>query len=128
MVWFEADNLYAVFPTARDAVQASLAAQATMAAANAKRKHDERLEICIGVGAGRLLRIGTEDVYGDQMNLASKLGEDTAKSGDIFLTEAAWNDIAEQVEGLDVELQTIRISGVEIPYRSVKATPETSWR
>ena len=120
MVWFEADNLYAVFPEALPAVQAALAAQLTMAEANNNRSEEERLDICVGIGAGRLLRIGTENIYGHQMNLASKLGEDCAESGDVLITEDAWNEIADHVDGLYGELRTVRVSGVDIPYRKLK--------
>ena len=120
MVWYEADNRYAVFATAQAAVQGALMAQKTMAKANQNRSADERLDICIGIGSGRLLRIGTEDIYGHQMNLASKLGEDCAESGDVLITEDAWNEVVDQVDGLDGEPRTVRVSGVEITYRKLK--------
>ena len=39
---------------------------------------------------GRCLLIGSDDVYGSEMNLASKLGEDLAEAGDVLLTDAAF--------------------------------------
>jgi len=38
---------------------------------------------------GDVLRIGDSDVWGREVNAASKLGEDTAKSGEILVTGAA---------------------------------------
>lgn len=125
MVWFEADNLYAVFPEALPAVQAALSAQSTMAEANKSRSDEERLDICIGIGAGRLLRIGTEDIYGHQMNLASKLGEDCAESGDVLITEDAWEEIADHIEDLYGERRTVRASSVDIPYRKLRLDRDT---
>ena len=34
-----------------------------------------------------MLRIGEHDVYGEEVNSASKLGEDTAKAWEILVTE-----------------------------------------
>jgi len=34
--------------------------------------------------------VGDRDLYGDEMNLASKLGEDLAQDDEILLTEAAY--------------------------------------
>ena len=46
----------------------------------------DKVLLCIGVGFGKMLRISDTDVFGAEVNAASKLGEDTAKSGDIFVT------------------------------------------
>lgn len=40
---------------------------------------------------GRALRIGDSDVFGAQVNAASKLGEDRAKGGEILVTGAFRN-------------------------------------
>jgi len=43
--------------------------------------------LCVGIGFGDVLRIGDSDVWGREVNAASKLGEDTAKSVEILVTE-----------------------------------------
>lgn len=43
----------------------------------------------MGIGCGRILRVGDHDVWGREVNAASRLGEDTARSGEILLTSAA---------------------------------------
>lgn len=50
---------------------------------------DCRLHASIAIGYGRILNIDEDDLYGDEVNLASKLGEDIAGRGAILLTEAA---------------------------------------
>jgi len=40
----------------------------------------------VGLGYGRMLRIGDADVYGAEVNAASKLGEDRAKAWEILVT------------------------------------------
>ncbi len=44
--------------------------------------------LCIGLGYGRVLHIGDQDVFGQEVNAASKLGEDTAKANEILVTDA----------------------------------------
>jgi class 3 adenylate cyclase len=51
--------------------------------------------LCVGIGYGPILRIGDSDVYGNQVNAASKLGEDTAKARDILITRAAMDAISD---------------------------------
>ncbi len=112
----EADNLLAVFPDVEDAVRCAMACQRNVRLTNAGRSEVDTLEICIGVGYGRLLVIGDEDVFGDEMNLASKLGEDVAGPGEVLLTEAAWEAVRERIPGLEAEPRSLEISGVELRY------------
>lgn len=42
--------------------------------------------LCVGLGYGDVLRIGDSDVFGAEINAASKLGEDTAKAHEILVT------------------------------------------
>ena len=37
--------------------------------------------------------MGSEDVFGDEMNLACKIGEDMADQGEILLTEGAYRGL-----------------------------------
>src|SRR5256886_5385868 len=40
-----------------------------------------------GIGYGEILVIENEDIFGSEVNLASKLGEDLAQRGEILLTD-----------------------------------------
>lgn len=51
-----------------------------------------KIKLCSGIGYGELLRIEENDVWGDEVNIASKLGEDLAKESEIYLSEAAKNN------------------------------------
>lgn len=118
--WSEADNSYAVFPTAEAAVRAAVEVQQGIAAANAPRPEASRLWVCIGVGFGKLLRIGDENVWGDEMNLASKLGEDTADAGEILITEATHAAVAGRLGGVGFERARTRKGGVAITFHRVR--------
>jgi adenylate cyclase len=85
----EADNLFAIFETPEDAVEAAVDIFRSFDAINAVVGEDRDLHGCIGIGYGDTLVIGGEDMFGHEMNLASKLGEDLAVASEILLTEAA---------------------------------------
>jgi adenylate cyclase len=85
----EADNVYAVFPDAPLALDAAMEVQRRLAAANVVLPADWDLHVCIGIGYGDVLAVGEHDVFGHEMNVASKLGEDVGCGGEILLTEAA---------------------------------------
>ncbi|HEY9761548.1 MAG TPA: adenylate/guanylate cyclase domain-containing protein [Trichocoleus sp.] len=102
----EADNVYAVFPTPERAV---MAMQTVL-----HRLNGEDLHASIGIGYGDVLVLGDRDVFGNEMNLASKLGEDLAGDDDLLLTEAAWNALPRPPAGI----APIRdeISGLTVPF------------
>jgi class 3 adenylate cyclase len=90
LVKVEADNLVFLFDAVGDAVTAAHRIQVACIDANRSRPADRSLHASIGIGFGETLYIGEEDVHGDQMNLACKLGEDIAGPGEILLTESAF--------------------------------------
>jgi adenylate cyclase len=106
----EADNVFAVFPDVAPAVAAAVDIQARLRAANSFLPEDWDLHASLGIGYGEVLVIGDEDLYGNEMNLASKLGEDVAGSGETFLTEAAYARVARASPAGRFERQQIPIS------------------
>lgn len=100
----EADNLYASFENPDLALQASNQLL--------DRLNTVDIHASIGIGYGEVLAIGTHDLYGNEMNLASKLGEDLAGKDEILLTEEAHNFLAESTCLFDVF--TEEISGVTL--------------
>ena len=70
----------------------------------------------MGIGFGRLLSAGVKDGYfGDEMNVASKLGEDLGSRDDIFLSEAAHATLLSKDQyGFDPFLG--HVSGAEFTY------------
>jgi class 3 adenylate cyclase len=83
----EGDSLLATFPCAQSALRCAKAMQAATQAVNPGRPAEDRIDVCIGLGFGTVLKIGDEDVWGAEVNAASKLGEDIARAGEILLTE-----------------------------------------
>ena len=91
----EADSLLVIFRRPERAVACAQAMQAACAAANAGREPEDRVLLCVGIGYGDVLRIGDDDVFGPEVNAASKLGEDIAKAGEILVTGAVRNACAQ---------------------------------
>jgi class 3 adenylate cyclase len=107
----EADNIFATFNDVASAVTASRQIQTELANANKYLPEDWDLYVCIGIGYGDILMVGDNDFYGSEVNYASKLGEDIAKSGEIYLTDNAYVNLNAVV---DSEPKEIEISGLTI--------------
>jgi len=54
---------------------------------NKDKAPEEQILLCVGLGYGKVLRIGDQDVFGAEVNAASKLGEDTAEAWEILVTD-----------------------------------------
>jgi adenylate cyclase len=85
----EADNLFAVFPDPAAALEGALDVFRAFEAVNSVVPDERDLYASVGIGYGETLIVDDEDLYGHEMNLACKLGEDLAGKGEILLTPAA---------------------------------------
>jgi len=107
----EADNIFAIFNDVSFAVTASQQVQNELVKVNKFLPQDWDLYVGIGIGYGDILMVGDDDFYGCEVNYASKLGEDVAKPGEIYLTENAYL----RLNGIvDSEKHEINISGMTI--------------
>lgn len=114
----EADNLFAVFPTVEAAIDSAIDILKSFAAVNTGLPDEQDLYAGIGIGYGKTLLVGENDLYGSEMNLACKLGEDLARRGEVLLTEAAFGQLKthlEQWERLDLS-----ISGLDLIAHKLK--------
>jgi class 3 adenylate cyclase len=94
----EADNVYAVFPDAPQAADAARVVQRRILAANRILPADWDLHVSIGIGYGPVLVVGDDEVYGHEMNVAAKLGEDVGRGEDVLLTPAAYERLPPRLE------------------------------
>ena len=111
----EADNIYAEFLSADDALKASFELHDALEKSDLWLNEQEKFKICIGIGYGKFLLAGDEGVFGDEMNIASKLGEDTANGGETLLSESAFNSL-KQVYKTKYEKRNVSISNVAINF------------
>ncbi len=84
----EGDSLFVIFANVQDALHAAIEMQrATRRWNEGKLPHDQML-LGIGLGYGRVIRVGPEDVYGNEVNSACVLGENYAGGYEILVTQA----------------------------------------
>lgn len=104
---FEADNAFLAFETTAPAVAAARAAVTALRASVSGP-----IEISVGVDRGPVLMLDGADLYGEPVNLASRLGEDLARRGEVLLTLAAAADL-----GPDPALTstTLTVAGKPLP-------------
>jgi len=85
-----ADDIVALFESTDAALDAALEVHRRIELFNASplaSRHPTRC--CAGIGFGTVFAIGPNLAQGDEMNKASKLGEDIARAGETLLTERA---------------------------------------
>ena len=116
----EADNIYAEFESVTQALDAAIEANRMVDQQSLDLSESEKFGLCIGIGFGQLLDSGHEGLYGSEMNLASKLGEDTADAGEILMTEAAWREIPDTSQS-SFHRCSVGISGADISYYLMRA-------
>ncbi len=86
------DSMLAEFTSAVDSVRCALASQRVLNAANAEDPADRRLSFRIGINLGDVFAADDGNLYGDCVNLASRL-ESVAKPGGICLSEEAYRQV-----------------------------------
>jgi class 3 adenylate cyclase len=101
----EADNLFCLFPGVDDALAAARRVLSEL---------PDDVYASIGIGYGPMLVVGDDDMLGNEVNLASKLGEDVAERGEILLTEAARTHLGKA--GEDIERRSVSIAGLELTH------------
>jgi adenylate cyclase len=88
LIKVEADSFLILFRRPERALRCAMDMQAAADRANDAKTPEEKILLCVGIGYGRILRIGDEDVFGAEVNASSKLGEDLAKAKEILVTDA----------------------------------------
>jgi class 3 adenylate cyclase len=116
LIKIEADSFMILFKRARRALDCALAMQKACAQLNARRVAEEQVLLCVGIGAGRILRIGDADCYGAEVNAASKLGEDIAKAGEILVTGACRTQLGDTTS-LAFDRVEVAVPGTELSFR-----------
>jgi hypothetical protein len=66
---------------------------------------DHPTRCCVGIGYGDVFAIGPNLAQGDEMNRASKLGEDIARANETLLTERAFEAVGHRTD-IQFDLQS----------------------
>ena len=118
VIKFEADNVFAVFPDVEQAVDAAVELDRALELADTMLPDEYDMHGEFGIGYGEILVVENEDIYGSEVNLASKLGEDLAQRGEILLTESAFARVDPRRR--EYERLVMSISGLELVAHKVK--------
>jgi adenylate cyclase len=113
LVKFEADNAYAVFERAADAIVCAQAIHDAFRTSTDGAPDVDDVTVSIGLSQGRILLIPRHDFFGDAVNLASKLGEDVAGHAETLLSESLIAE-AERLPGFRVERLSVGVSGLSL--------------
>jgi len=115
LVKYQADDLFAAFAGPEEALHCALDLMEAVGGPLPPLR--EPLDLCMGIGYGDVLWWADDDLYGLEVNLASKLGEDTAGPREILLTRAAAEVIQRRVPDVFLsERPPIEVGGTLYPY------------
>jgi class 3 adenylate cyclase len=84
----EGDSMLILFRQPQKALECAISMQKTSKIYNQEREPTEQILLCVGIGYGQVLAIGDQDIFGIEVNTASKLGEDIAKAWEILITDS----------------------------------------
>jgi class 3 adenylate cyclase len=89
-----ADDIVAIFDDPNNATNAAFEIHRRVELfANSELASDYPTQCSIGIGFGQIFEIGPNLAQGDEMNRASKLGEDISRANETLLTERAYEAI-----------------------------------
>ncbi len=114
----EGDSLLVIFRNVDKAIQSTLRMHDVLFDYNKDKTPEEQILLCVGLGYGKVLRIGDQDVFGSEVNAASKLGEDTAEAWEILVTSSVKNK-AEIIPGIQFEELKDAPPGADKAYRII---------
>ena len=118
VIKYEADNVFAVFPDVEQAVDAAVELDRSLELVDTMLPDECDMHGEFGIGYGEVLVVENEDLYGSEVNLASKLGEDLAQRGEILLTDAAFARV--DPGRREYEQLSMSVSGLDLVVHRVK--------
>jgi len=121
VVKYQADNCFARFPDTREAVEAAVALNLAFTAENIITPPELDISISCGIDYGDFLLIEEDDLYGNAVNMACKLGEDLASPGEILVTAQAMERVTGQpfrYDPVDFNVSGVRIEACSVRFRA----------
>ncbi len=122
VIKFEADNVFAVFDEAAQAVDAAVAINLAFDARDIFTEDERDIFVKIGIDYGEVLVIHapdpmrSADLFGEAVNFACKLGEDLARRREILVSARAYDRLGPGRRE-DAEPVEYKISGVGLEAR-----------
>ena len=99
-----------------EVTRAAVEVQEAVAAFNAERPSDRKMQMRIGVNVGDVIVDETGDIYGDGVNVAARL-EALADPGGICLSDAAYQQVRGRVDAEFKDLGERSVKNIPTPVR-----------
>jgi class 3 adenylate cyclase len=119
VVKVEADSLMLAFPEVPSACRGVDAMEGALARLNRRCPPNEQLAFSYGIGFGQVLEL-EDDVFGLEVNLASKLGEDLARPGEVLLTPSAAETLPAPLRRRLVPYGQVGFAGHPMPVQRLR--------
>ena len=114
LIKYVADDAFVLFPDSASALLAVRDIFTRLQALNDELTDCHDIKLAIGIAYGELLNFNNQEIFGDPVNEASKLGEDTASAWEILLTEKAYQNLPAELQQAK-DQQDITIGKVTYP-------------
>jgi len=115
------DGLLVEFASVVDAVRAAAELQQAIAARNAARPDDRRIEFRVGINLGDVV-IDGDDIQGDGVNLAARL-EGLAPPGGVYVSGAVYDQVRDRVELPFEDVGEQQVKNIDRPVRVWRLAP-----
>jgi len=112
----EGDSLLVIFRRPERALRCAIAMQRALKRYNRAKAPEEKILLCVGLGYGPVLRIGDDDVFGAEVNAASKLGEDLARAFEILVTDSVRRAVGD-MRGISFAKTELEVPGAKAAFR-----------
>jgi len=119
LVKVEGDSLFIRFADADAACRGVLELDAAVQGYNEGRPENEQIHFSYGIGYGDVLDLDA-DMFGLEVNLASKIGEDLAEPGEALLTPSAAAALAPELLQRVVPYRIVTFGRQAIPVQRLK--------
>ena len=112
----DGDSFLVIFRQPQKALQCALVMQQILTPYNEAKLEQERVHLCVGLGFGKILRVGNTEVFGAEVNAACKLGEDVAKQGETLVT-GAFQQACADFAGVTYQMLEYAPAGANAAYK-----------
>ena len=119
IIKIEGDSFIVVFEEVDQALLSVIKAIKCLNEYNEDKDIQFRIKLCSGIGYGDLLKIDEHDVFGIEVNIASKLGEDLANEFEIYLSESAKDNLKKLKSEICLKEIKVGLLGNLLAYKVV---------
>jgi adenylate cyclase len=119
------DSVLAIFDTAASAVEAGIAAQSSLALRAVDVPQERRMEFRIGVHLGDITEKPDGSIYGDGVNIASRL-EGLAPPGGVVVSDAVRSSVRNRVKAEFEDLGEKQVKNIQDPVRAFRVVAKGS--